>query len=78
MRRFSAAGGSLHRVILSHAHVDHRGAANELDAPVYCHADEVADAEGDAGRRYTDYDLIKNEVVREALPRYMRRGTGVR
>ena len=65
-------------MILSHAHVDHRGAANELDAPVYCHADEVADAEGDAGRRYTDYDLIKNEVVREALPRYMRRGTGVR
>lgn len=65
----AAAGGRLDRVILSHAHVDHRGAANELDAPVYCHADEVADAEGDAGRRYTDYALIENEVVREALPR---------
>lgn len=26
----AAAGVSLHRVILSHAHVDHRGAANEL------------------------------------------------
>lgn len=65
----AAAGGRLDRVILSHAHVDHRGAANELGAPVYCHADEVADAEGDAGRHYTDYALIENEVVREALPR---------
>jgi hydroxyacylglutathione hydrolase len=50
----AAAGGCLDRVILSHAHVDHRGGANELGAPVYCHADEVADAEGDAGRHYTD------------------------
>lgn len=65
----AAAGGRLDRVILSHAHVDHRGAANELGAPVYCHGDEVADAEGDAGRHYIDYGLIGNEIVREALPR---------
>lgn len=65
----AAAGGRLDRVILSHAHVDHRGGARELGAPVYCHPDEVADAEGDAGRRYTDFSLIENEQVRELLPR---------
>jgi hydroxyacylglutathione hydrolase len=65
----AAAGGRLERVVLSHSHVDHRGGANELGAPVYSHADEVADAEGDAGRSYTDYGLIEDEQVREALPR---------
>ncbi|HEX2097326.1 MAG TPA: MBL fold metallo-hydrolase [Solirubrobacterales bacterium] len=65
----AAAGAPLQRVVLSHAHVDHRGAANELAAPVHCHPDEVADAEGDAGRSYTDYDRIENDSVREALPR---------
>ncbi|HEX2071022.1 MAG TPA: MBL fold metallo-hydrolase [Thermoleophilaceae bacterium] len=65
----AAAGGRLERVILSHSHVDHRGAANELGAPVYCHPDEVADAEGDAGRSYTDYGRIESKLVREALPR---------
>lgn len=60
----TAAGGRLDRVILSHAHVDHRGGANELGAPVSCHPDEVADAEGDAGRSYTDFSLIENEQVR--------------
>jgi hydroxyacylglutathione hydrolase len=63
----AAAGGRLDRVVLSHSHVDHRGAANELGAPVYCHPDEVEDAEGDAGRSYVDYGLIESEPVREAL-----------
>lgn len=62
------AGGRLSRVILSHAHFDHRGGANELDAPIYCHPDEVADAEGDAGRHYTDFTKIANPRVREAMP----------
>lgn len=65
----AAAGGRLDRVILSHAHVDHRGGASELGTPVYCHPDEVADAEGDAGRSYTDFSLIKDEQVRELVPR---------
>lgn len=64
-----AAGGHLHRAVLSHSHVDHRGGANELDAPVYCHPDERADAEGDAGYSYTDFSQIANEAVREALPK---------
>ena len=65
----AAAGRRLQRVILSHSHVDHRGAAGELGAPIYCHPDEVADAEGDAGRSYTDFARIENELVREVLPR---------
>lgn len=65
----AAGGGRLDRVILSHSHVDHRGGAGELGAPIYCHADEVADAEGEGGRSYTDFSLIENEQVRELVPR---------
>jgi glyoxylase-like metal-dependent hydrolase (beta-lactamase superfamily II) len=60
----AAAGGRLAKVILSHSHVDHRGGASELNAPVFCHPDEVADAEGDAGRSYIDFDRIANEQMR--------------
>lgn len=37
--------GGLKRIVLGHAHADHRGTAPYLDAPVFCHADEVKDAE---------------------------------
>lgn len=68
----AAAGRQLDRVDLSHSHIDHRGGAGELDdAPIYCHPDEVADAEGDADRSYIDFSLIENELVREALPRLL-------
>ena len=67
----AAAGGQVERVILSHSHIDHRGVAGEFDAPIYCHPDEVADAEGDAGMTYTDFSLIENERVREALPQLL-------
>ena len=40
--------GGLKRVVLGHAHADHRGTAPYLGAPVFCHPDEVADAESDA------------------------------
>jgi len=40
--------GGLKRIVLGHAHADHRGTAPSLDAPVHCHPDEVADAESDA------------------------------
>lgn len=40
--------GGLDRVVLGHAHADHRGSAPYMGAPVYCHADEVADAENDS------------------------------
>jgi glyoxylase-like metal-dependent hydrolase (beta-lactamase superfamily II)/predicted ester cyclase len=44
--------GGLRRVVLGHAHTDHRGTAPSLGAPVYCHPEEVLDAEGSGGFRY--------------------------
>jgi glyoxylase-like metal-dependent hydrolase (beta-lactamase superfamily II) len=40
--------GGLNRVVLGHAHADHRGTAPSMGAPVFCHPDEVADAESEA------------------------------
>src|SRR5260370_314314 len=40
--------GGLKKVVLGHGHADHRGTAPAMGAPVYCHPDEVADAESDA------------------------------
>ena len=51
--------GRLKRVVLGHAHVDHRGAAPGLDAPVFCHADERADAAGDGGLHYFDQSKLE-------------------
>jgi glyoxylase-like metal-dependent hydrolase (beta-lactamase superfamily II) len=63
----AAVGGAISRVVLSHSHVDHRGGAPELGAPVACHPEEVPDATGDAGRRYLRAELICDENVRAAL-----------
>jgi glyoxylase-like metal-dependent hydrolase (beta-lactamase superfamily II) len=57
----AAAGASLGgitRVVLSHAHVDHRGAAPGLGVPVYIHEADRADAEGDGGRHYSDLSKL--------------------
>ncbi len=50
----AATHGGVTRVILGNAHADHRGGANGIGAPVYCHADERADVEGDGGAHYFD------------------------
>jgi glyoxylase-like metal-dependent hydrolase (beta-lactamase superfamily II)/predicted ester cyclase len=52
LAKASAKLGGLKRIVLGHGHTDHRGAAPGLGAPVFCHADEVADAEGSGGFRY--------------------------
>lgn len=64
----AAAGRPITRVVLSHSHPDHRGGAGELRAPVLCHRDEVADAEGDGGLHYADFGLIRNPAVRAVFP----------
>jgi hydroxyacylglutathione hydrolase len=54
-RAVASAGaklGGIRQVVLGHAHPNHRGTAPALGVPVLCHSDEVADAEGDGGRRY--------------------------
>jgi hydroxyacylglutathione hydrolase len=51
--------GGLKRIVLGHAHADHRGTAPSLDAPVHCHPDEVLDAESDAVQwRYLDISQL--------------------
>jgi hydroxyacylglutathione hydrolase len=57
--------GGINRVVLGHGHTDHRGSAPQLDAPVYCHPDEVEDAEGSGGFRYWP-DLRESELPRSA------------
>jgi glyoxylase-like metal-dependent hydrolase (beta-lactamase superfamily II) len=46
-------GGAV-RTVLGHGHSDHRGGAVALGAPVLCHPNERADAEGDGGLHYMD------------------------
>jgi glyoxylase-like metal-dependent hydrolase (beta-lactamase superfamily II)/predicted ester cyclase len=50
--------GGITRVVLSHAHPDHRGAAPGLGAPIYCHPADRADAEGDGGVHYFRFDQL--------------------
>jgi glyoxylase-like metal-dependent hydrolase (beta-lactamase superfamily II) len=50
--------GGITRVVLGHAHPDHRGAAPHLGAPVWCHVAERADAEGDGGVHYFHMDQL--------------------
>lgn len=40
--------GGIKRMVLAHAHCDHRGTAPFMEVPVYCHPDEVAEAELDS------------------------------
>jgi glyoxylase-like metal-dependent hydrolase (beta-lactamase superfamily II) len=74
----AAAGerGGVRRVVLSHAHADHRGGAAGLGAPVLCHHDERLDVEGDAGEHYFDYGNVHNRLVRALAPRTLRRMDG--
>jgi glyoxylase-like metal-dependent hydrolase (beta-lactamase superfamily II)/ketosteroid isomerase-like protein len=54
-RAVASAGarlGGIRRVVLGHAHTDHRGVAPALGVTVLCHPAEVQDAEGSGGFRY--------------------------
>ncbi|MPZ72971.1 MAG: hypothetical protein GEU74_07015, partial [Nitriliruptorales bacterium] len=59
-------------MVLAHAHADHRGAAPGAGAPVYCHPDEVVDAQSERGEHYFDYDRIKLPPTRWLMPRLLR------
>jgi glyoxylase-like metal-dependent hydrolase (beta-lactamase superfamily II) len=76
--RAAAEGlGGLNRVVLGHAHADHRGTAPYMDAPVLCHPDEVADAESDASiAPYWDLSLLPVAPVRWIYPFLLRRWDG--
>jgi hydroxyacylglutathione hydrolase len=65
--------GGLKRIVLGHAHADHRGTAPYLGAPVFCHPDEVADAEGDkAVTPYFNLSLLPVAPVRWLYPGLLR------
>src|SRR4051812_10561406 len=74
----AAAGlGGLKRVVLGHAHADHRGTAPYLDALVHCHPDEVADAESDAAiTPYMDLSQLPVAWGRMLYPTLLRRWDG--
>ena len=69
--------GGLKRVVLGHAHADHRGTAPSLGVPVECHPDEVADAESDAAiAPYMEISELPWAPARWIYPTLMRRWDG--
>src|SRR4029077_4483376 len=69
--------GGVKRVVLGHAHADHRGTAPALGVPILCHADEVADAESDAAiAAYMDISQLPAALSRRVYPFLLRRWDG--
>jgi glyoxylase-like metal-dependent hydrolase (beta-lactamase superfamily II) len=76
-RRAAAELGGLKRVVLGHAHADHRGTAPYMGAPVFCHPDEVADAESEASiAPYMELSRLPVAPVRWIYPFLLRRWDG--
>jgi glyoxylase-like metal-dependent hydrolase (beta-lactamase superfamily II) len=67
--------GGIKRIVLGHAHTDHRGAAPGLGMPTFCHPAERADAEGDAGLHYFTTSEL-NPVHRRIMPMLLRMWDG--
>lgn len=76
-RAAAARLGGVKRVVLGHAHADHRGTAPYMGAPVYCHPDEVGDAESDAAiAPYFSLEQLPVAWVRRLYPFLLRRWDG--
>jgi glyoxylase-like metal-dependent hydrolase (beta-lactamase superfamily II)/predicted ester cyclase len=71
--RAGARLGGIKRVVLGHGHTDHRGTAPAIGAPVYCHPDEVIDAEGSGGFRYWPEGLAGIPTPHRQVQRLMHR-----
>jgi hydroxyacylglutathione hydrolase len=69
--------GGVKRVVLGHAHADHRGTAPYMGVPVYCHPAEVADAESDeAIDSYMELSELPVAWIRRIYPFLLRRWDG--
>ncbi|HXS34932.1 MAG TPA: MBL fold metallo-hydrolase [Solirubrobacterales bacterium] len=69
--------GGVKRVVLGHAHADHRGTAPSMGVPVFCHPDDVADAESDASiTPYMDLSQLPFAPVRWIYPTLLKRWDG--
>jgi steroid delta-isomerase-like uncharacterized protein len=71
----AASMGQMTRVVLGHGHADHRGAAPGLGVPIWCHQDDVADAEGDGGEHYFDFSKL-DWYARAVMPRLLKSWDG--
>jgi glyoxylase-like metal-dependent hydrolase (beta-lactamase superfamily II) len=78
-KKAQAAGeqlGGVSRIVLGHAHADHRGTAPSIGVPVYCHPDEVAEAESEASLwPYLDLSMLP-APARWIYPVLLRRWDG--
>lgn len=73
IRQAATERGGIKRIVLSHAHADHRGGASRLDAPIFCHPDERPGAEGDGwAKEGFDFSKVGNPLVRALAPRVLR------
>jgi hydroxyacylglutathione hydrolase len=76
VRAVASAGaklGGIRRIVLGHAHTDHRGTAPALGVPVLCHPAEVQDAEGSGGFRYWPQGLVGLPTPLRQVHRLMHR-----
>jgi glyoxylase-like metal-dependent hydrolase (beta-lactamase superfamily II)/predicted ester cyclase len=67
--------GGITKLVLGHAHPDHRGIAPRLGVPVHCHPADKADAEGDGGAHYFDFSKLDIHG-RLLMPRFLRSWDG--
>ena len=69
--------GGIKRVVLGHAHADHRGTAPSMGVPVHCHPMAVDEAESDeAIAPYFDLSQLSVAWVRWIYPTLLRRWDG--
>lgn len=69
--------GGINRVILGHAHADHRATAAGARAPVYCHPDAEAEARSpEPIAPYFNFELLEFAPVRWIFPALLRRWDG--
>jgi hydroxyacylglutathione hydrolase len=69
--------GGVKRIVLGHAHADHRGTAPGMGVPVHCHPDEVSWAEAKpAVSSYMDLSKVEVAPVRWIYPALLRRWDG--
>ncbi|MCO5314899.1 MAG: MBL fold metallo-hydrolase [Solirubrobacterales bacterium] len=68
-RRVAAEFGGIERLVLGHAHADHRGTASRAGIPVYCHPDEVDDLRSPAHRSpYAHLSKLEVAPIRWLYP----------
>jgi hydroxyacylglutathione hydrolase len=68
-------GGEIKRMVLGHAHEDHRGTAPDMGVLVLCHPDERRDAERELSiddDRGLDPSKLQSPVMRAVMPRLLK------